>query len=119
VSTRSFIHIDDVSRATWAIAQQAPIGETYHISTDRVIAIKDLVSRMCDMLGCSFDEHVKVVGERLGKDSAYWLKSDKLRQGLGWTDQISLEQGLEETLHWAQSNREALTQQPMQYIHKP
>jgi len=119
VSTRSFIHIDDVSRATWAIAQQAHIGETYHISTDRVIAIKDLVSLMCDMLGCSFDEHVRVVGERLGKDSAYWLKSDKLRQALSWKDEISLEQGLEETLRWAQSNLETLTQQPMQYIHKP
>jgi dTDP-glucose 4,6-dehydratase len=41
VSTRSFIHIDDVSRATWQIAQHAPVGETYHISTDRIIAIKD------------------------------------------------------------------------------
>jgi dTDP-glucose 4,6-dehydratase len=74
---------------------------------------------MCVMLGCSFDEHVKVVGERLGKDSAYWLKSNKLRQELSWKDEISLEQGLEETLRWAQSNLEVLTQQPMQYIHKP
>jgi dTDP-glucose 4,6-dehydratase len=119
VSTRSFIHIDDVSRATWQIAQHAPISETYHISTNRIIAIKDLVALICDMMNASFDSHVKIVGERLGKDSAYWLNSTKLRAQLGWEEKIDLENGLEETLHWAQKNLETLKQQPMQYIHKP
>jgi dTDP-glucose 4,6-dehydratase len=119
VSNRSFIHIDDVSKATWQIAQHAPVGETYHISTVRSIAIKDLVLLICEKLNKPFDAHVKVVGERLGKDSAYWLKSEKLRSMLGWTDTISLEQGLDETLAWAQTNLAALSTQPMQYIHKP
>jgi dTDP-glucose 4,6-dehydratase len=118
VSTRSFIHIDDVSRATWKIAQHAPVGETYHISTDRIISIKDLVALLCDTLNKTFDTHVKVVGERLGKDSAYWLKSEKLRSKLGWTDTIGLEQGLDETVAWAQANLAALNTQPIQYIHK-
>ena len=119
VSTRSFIHIDDVSTATWQIAQHAPVGETYHISTDRTIAIRDLVSLICEKSNKPFDAHVKVVGERLGKDSAYWLTSTKLRSELGWTDTTSLEQGLDETLAWAQTNLAALTAQPMQYVHKP
>jgi dTDP-glucose 4,6-dehydratase len=119
VSTRSFIHIDDVSAATWQIAQKAAIGETFHISTDRIIAIKDLVVLICERLNKPFDAHVRVVGERLGKDSAYWLNSAKLRSQLGWTDRVSLEQGLDETLAWAQTNLAALSKQPMQYIHKP
>ncbi len=119
VSTRSFIHIDDVSRATWQIAQHAPVGETYHISTDRIISIKDLVALLCEKLNKPFDAHVKVVGERLGKDSAYWLKSEKLRSKLGWADTIGLEQGLDEPVAWAQANLAALNTQPMQYIHKP
>jgi len=118
VSTRSFIHIDDVSRATWAIAQQAAVGETYHISTDRIIAIKDLVAMICAMLSVRFDDHVKIVGERLGKDSAYWLNSTKIRKELGWHDTISLEDGLAQTLDWARKNLATLNQQPMQYIHK-
>jgi dTDP-glucose 4,6-dehydratase len=119
VSTRSFIHIDDVSNATWKIAQNAPIGETYHISTDSIIAIKDLVALLCDKLNKPSDAHVKIVGERLGKDGAYWLNSEKLRAKLGWADTIGLEQGLEETLGWAQANLVALRAQPMHYIHKP
>ncbi len=118
VSTRSFIHMDDVSQATWQIAQKAPVSETYHISTNRIISIRDLVETLCDMLNVSFEENVTVVGERLGKDSAYWLSSEKIHQDLGWKDQISLEQGLEQTIEWVQKNLEDLKIQPMQYIHK-
>jgi dTDP-glucose 4,6-dehydratase len=118
VSTRSFIHIDDVSRATWQIAQKASVGETYHISTDRIISIRALVEALCEMLKVSFEGNVSVVGERLGKDSAYWLSSEKLHQDLGWKDQISLEQGLAQTIEWVQKNLEVLKAQPLQYIHK-
>jgi dTDP-glucose 4,6-dehydratase len=118
VSTRSFIHMDDVSTATWSIAQHAPIGETYHISTDRIVSIRELVEIICARLGKSFSHCVEVVGERLGKDSAYWLNSRKLREGLGWQDQISLEMGIDQTITWVQSNLSALKQQPANYIHK-
>jgi len=118
ISTRSFIHMDDVSRATWQIAQKSAVGETYHISTDRIISIRDLVETLCGMLNVSFEKNVTVVGERLGKDNAYWLSSEKIHQDLGWKDQISLEQGLEQTIEWVQENLEELKIQPMQYIHK-
>ena len=74
---------------------------------------------ICEKLHQPFDAHVKVVGERLGKDSAYWLKSEKLMSKLDWVDTIGLEQGLDETLAWAQTHLAALNTQPMQYIHKP
>ena len=119
VSTRSFIHIDDVSVATWQIAQHAQVGETFHISTDRIISIKDLVTLLCDMLNKPFESHVKVVGERLGKDGAYWLNSTKLRSELNWSDSISLESGLQETIAWASSNVGVLQQQTRAYVHKP
>ena len=119
ISTRSFIHIDDVSRATWQIAQHAPAGETYHISTDRIISIKDLVTLIGKKLNLPYESHIKVVDERLGKDSSYRLDSTKLRSTLGWSDTISLEQGIDETAAWVQANLTALSGQPMQYIHKP
>jgi dTDP-glucose 4,6-dehydratase len=119
VSTRSFIHIDDVCAATWKIAQHARVGETYHISTNRIIAIKDLVSIICKKLRQPFDANVKLVGDRPGKDSAYWLKSAKLRSELGWTDIISLEQGLDETWSWVKTSLAALSTQPIRYVHKP
>ena len=118
VSTRSFIHIDDVSEATWKIAKEAPIGETYHISTNRIISIRELVETLCQMLRVNFEQAVDIAPERLGKDSAYWLNSDKLRK-LGWQDQITLEAGLSEVVEWAQKNLSQLKNQPVGYVHKP
>jgi dTDP-glucose 4,6-dehydratase len=118
VSTRSFIHMDDVSAATFLIAKDAPVGETYHISTDRIVSIRELVEMICVRLGKDFDQCVEVVGERLGKDSAYWLNSGKLRSALGWQDQVSLEVGIEKTTAWVQGNLAALQRQPATYVHK-
>ena len=118
-STRSFIHMRDVSDATWRIAQNGRNGDTYHISTNEVISIRTLVEKICIRLGVNFEDHVEIVGERLGKDSAYHLDSTKVREGLGWQEQVSFEKGLEDCVRWVQDNFDALKAQPYDYIHKP
>jgi dTDP-glucose 4,6-dehydratase len=117
-STRSFIHMRDVSDATWRIAEHGKNGDTYHISTDEVISIRDLVAKICTKLGARFENHIEIVSERLGKDSAYHLDSTKVRTELGWADQINLDAGIDECIAWVQGNLEALRNEPMDYIHK-
>jgi dTDP-glucose 4,6-dehydratase len=118
-STRSFIYMDDVSRATWVIANQGMVGETYHISTDQVISIRDLVALICAKLTKDFSACVEVVGDRLGKDASYELNADKLRNQLDWSETICLEDGIESVYQWVVQNLNALQQQPLKYIHKP
>ncbi|MFM9970256.1 MAG: GDP-mannose 4,6-dehydratase [Burkholderiales bacterium] len=118
-SRRSFIHMQDVSDATWRIATQAPIGETYHISTPEIVTVRELVERICKKLDAPFEQHVEVIGERLGKDAAYLLDSAKLRDSLGWKDSISLDAGLDDCIAWVKSNLEELKKQPFDYAHKP
>jgi dTDP-glucose 4,6-dehydratase len=59
-----------------------------------------------------------VVGERVGKDAAYQLNSDKIRRELGWTDHVSLEQGIEQTIAWVDASLETLKTLPQSYVHK-
>lgn len=119
VSTRSFIHMRDVSDATWKIMQDGRDGDTYHISTNEVVSIRQLVERICTKLGVPFEDHVEVVGERMGKDSAYHLDSTKLRDELGWQDRIDLDHGLDECIAWVRANIDELKAQPYDYIHRP
>jgi dTDP-glucose 4,6-dehydratase len=119
VSERSFIHIDDVSDATLRIACDGRNGEAYHIATTRQISIRALVEMICTRMGTTIDQVTEIVGERAGKDAAYWLNSSKLRDELGWRDQISLEQGIDETIAWIDRNLPALETLPQSYIHKP
>lgn len=117
-STRSFIHMKDVSDATWRIMLNGNNGDTYHISTSEIVSIRELVERICEKLGKPSEDHIEVVGERLGKDSAYHLDSSKLRNELGWCDRISLDQGLDECIRWVQQHFDALKSQNYDYVHK-
>lgn len=118
-SVRSFIHIRDVADGTLRVAEQAPPGEIYHFSTSQNISIRALVELIAKQLSIAFNKYVEVVGERLGKDAAYLLDSAKARETLGWQDQISLEQGIEETIAWVRDNLDILKKLPFDYIHKP
>jgi len=46
------------------------------------------------------------------------LDSTKARETLNWRDNISLEQGLDETIKWVEENLEELKGQPAEYVHK-
>lgn len=117
-SVRCFIHIVDVAKATYEIALRATPGETFHISTRQEISIRRLVKRIAEMTQVNFYDLVQQSDERLGKDEAYLLDSSKLRDQLDWQDQISLQEGLTETLEWIDQNQEHLKKQPQKYIHK-
>tara|TARA_R110000868_G_scaffold80875_1_gene229215 strand:+ start:14304 stop:15302 length:999 start_codon:yes stop_codon:yes gene_type:complete len=118
-SIRSFIDMRDVSAATLKIALSGTQGDTYHISTPRLISIRDLVEMIVKRLGKDMASAVEIVDERPGKDTAYMLNSDKLRGELGWVDKISLEIGIEDTILWAEKYIEELKQLPADYAHKP
>ncbi|PTY02888.1 dTDP-glucose 4,6-dehydratase [Opitutaceae bacterium EW11] len=118
-SVRSFIHIRDVASATLAIAQKAPAGETYHLSTPQFVSIRQLVETICRMMGADFSTVVEVTEDRPGKDAAYLLDSAKARKTLGWADTVSLENGLHETITWLNERFDEISRQPFDYIHKP
>jgi len=117
-SERSFIHMRDVSDATLRIMKQASAGEIFHIATNDSITIRNLVELICDLMDVRFEDHVDVAEERLGKDSAYLLDSSKVRNTLGWQDQVSLKEGVLTVLQWIDKNFDILKQQPLDYVHK-
>lgn len=118
-SVRSFIHISDVAAATYLVARKGVSGQTYHISTNETVTIRDLIERVARLTEVSFDQLAEVVGERLGKDSAYLLDSTRARTELGWEPQVDLASGLDDTLAWVDENRDFLSTVPAEYIHKP
>lgn len=117
LSERSFIHIEDVACATHKLMTDGKNGEIYHISTQRMVSIRGLVELICERLNVAFDGCVDIVGERLGKDQSYGLDAQKLHD-LGWSDQYSLEDGLEHVINWVQKNKLVLLEQSQDYQHK-
>ena len=118
-STRSFIFMDDVSEATYQLLDQGTIGDCYHISTNRIVSIYELVQLICEKLRFRIEDVVEIVEERKGKDNTYKLDSGKLRSELHWKDTVDLEKGIDITINWFKENLESLKKEPRKYIHKP
>jgi len=118
-SVRSFIHIRDVVDGILRSARNGTPGEIFHFSTTRNISIRSLVQMIAAQMQVPFEDHVEIVGDRLGKDSAYLLDSNKAKEKLGWEARIGLEQGIEESIGWVKGNLEELKKQSFDYIHKP
>ncbi len=118
-SVRSFIHINDIIDGTFRVCRHAPAGEIYHFATAKNISIYNLVKMIAEQLGVNLETSIEIVGDRLGKDFVYQLDSLKAKTELGWNDQVSLEQGIEETIGWVKDNMTVLNEQPLNYIHKP
>ncbi len=118
LSTRSFIHIRDVCRATFELMVSAQPGEIAHLSTKQIISIRDLVELIAKNTGVDINDFVEIGEERLGKDQTYMLDSTKVRENYNWSDEIGLEKGILETTRWVTDNLTVLNKQPQQYVHK-
>ena len=118
ISVRSFIHINDVANATLELASNAKPGTTWHLSTRDSISIIDLVKKIFLIVGSDFEQIVRIGEERLGKDQNYLLDSQSIRDKFKWSDNISLENGLNETFLWVKNNLSTLKKQSWNYQHK-
>ena len=115
---RSFIHIKDVCECTLKIMENAKAGEVYHLSTDTLHSIKNIVKIICERIGHDFENSIENVETRLGLDAAYILDSSKARQEFGWSPKIGLEEGIGEVIQWVNSNWDEISREPLEYVHK-
>ena len=116
-SNRSFIFIDDVSKALMLLLNRGKIGKTYHISTNNFISVKKLVSKVYVKMG-SKKTYIKNVNDRLGKDHSYKLSSNLIRKEMKWFPKIKLDDGLNKTIKWIEENFKTLKKHKSEYIHK-
>ncbi len=118
VAVKSYIHIRDVSAGTLSVMEQGKNGEIYHLSPETGVAVKDVVHEICQKMGVDFSTVTKKVAERLGQDQAYTIDSTKARKEFGWKPEISLANGIEQTVSWVQTAFSEISSEPLGYVHK-
>ncbi len=117
-SIRSFVFMDDVSKILFKILlDKKNIGQTYHISTDKFLSIRNLVLLILKILKKN-KRLIKNVKERDGKDFGYFLDTKKIKNKYKWKNETSIEQGLFQTISWIKENLNKINKLNLEYIHK-
>ena len=98
LNVRDWIHVLDHCRGIDTILKKGMPGEVYNIGANEEVANIDLVKRILDCLGKSY-ELITYVDDRLGHDRRYAINSGKLRI-LGWKPECTLEDTLGEVVEW-------------------
>jgi dTDP-glucose 4,6-dehydratase len=117
-SIRAFIHGYDVADGIILLIEKASPGEIFHFSTDKFLSIKDVVIKISKIIGIELEEFVKISEDRLGKDQAYLMSSEKAKKELGWSAKYSFDEGLLECFSWIKHNFKDIKNLPTNYVHK-
>lgn len=99
---RDFIHVADVVSAhSLALAYAEANPQKYHyfnISTEQPTKVIEIIKMVEKAIGKS--ANIKNFPERPGDPLVLVAKSNKAREQLNWTPQVSIEQGIQETVKY-------------------
>ena len=107
--TRDFTYVTDTVMGFIKIAESsACIGQEVNLGTGQEISIGDLVQRILTLTARSIP--VNVASERLrpaGSEVQRLLSDNRrVKELAGWTPQVSLDEGLRNTIEWVKRSRE-------------
>jgi len=101
---REWLHVRDHCRAIELVLERGREGETYNVGSGVEKSVEEIADAVLDLTGKP--ESLKtIVPDRPGHDRRYLLDATKLREELGWRDEIPFEEGLAETVRWYETNR--------------
>lgn len=117
-AVKSYIQIRDVSRGEEKIMLHGRIGQMYHLSPGKGVAVRDVVGVLCDKMGVDFGKAIETVKERPGQDAVYEIDSTLARGEFGWSPKVSLDEGLARVVSWIEENWKRIQSEPLEYRHR-
>jgi dTDP-glucose 4,6-dehydratase len=102
---RDWLHVSDHCAGIQLALEKGRPGEVYNIGGGRELTNRELTEVLLAATGRDWDGAVRYVEDRKGHDRRYSLSHDKISNELGYTPQVTFEQGIAETVAWYQENR--------------
>ena len=98
---REFLHVDDLAKAVGFAVRNRLEHNLYNVGSGIDLSIKDLAENIQKVVG----HHGVIQWDTTKPDGTprKWMDSSLLR-AVGWTPEISLEEGIRDTYEWFQQN---------------
>lgn len=102
---RDWIFVDDHIRGIMKILEHGTIGETYCLGGGHEITNIELTKTLLSILGKD-ESCINFVTDRPGHDRRYAIDFSKATRELGWTPEVSFEEGIRRTVEWYITHQE-------------
>ncbi|ATO27211.1 dTDP-glucose 4,6-dehydratase [Bacillus atrophaeus] len=103
LQVRDWLFAEDHCRAIKLILEKGTNGEVYNIGGGNERTNKELASAILKLLGCD-QELFAHVEDRKGHDRRYAINASKLKNELGWRQEVTFEEGIKRTVRWYTDN---------------
>jgi dTDP-glucose 4,6-dehydratase len=102
---REWLHVLDHCRAIELVLERGRPGETYNVGSGVEKSIEEIADAVLEHTGKPHSLKT-IVPDRPGHDRRYLLDSTKIREKLGWRDEVAWQDGIAQTVAWYAENRE-------------
>ena len=108
---RDWLYVEDHADALLLVLEKGALGRSYNIGGENELTNLDLVKTLCEILDRlqprkegSYADLITFVTDRPGHDARYAIDPSRIRNELGWWPSVTVEEGLEKTVHWYLDN---------------
>lgn len=105
---REWLHVNDHSIALIRTLFYGSSGQIYNIGSGQEISNVDLAREILKIMKKS-DDLIRKIPDSPSKEYRYAMNSYKIRNNLGWSSKISLEEGIKDTIRWYLTNKDTWT----------
>ena len=110
---RDWLYVEDHADALLLVLEQGAVGRSYNIGGENERTNLEMVETLCAILDRlsprdrgSYTELITFVTDRPGHDARYAIDPARIRDELGWRPSVTVEGGLEKTVHWYLDNED-------------
>lgn len=110
LNVRDWLYVEDHADALLLVCRTSKVGRSYNIGGHNERRNIDLVRTICALLderrpaGAPHERLITYVTDRPGHDLRYAIDATRIREELGWTPSVTVEEGLARTVDWYLAN---------------
>ncbi len=109
---RDWLYVEDHANALLTVLKKGQVGRSYNIGGENEVTNIQIVQKICVILNRlmpaqrPYQELIEFVADRPGHDQRYAINPSRIREELGWSPSVSLNEGLEKTVRWYINNED-------------
>ena len=110
-NVRDWLYVEDHAEALHTVVERGQPGRTYCVGGEAEARNIDIVHAICALMdemhpaGAPHDRLITFVADRPGHDERYAIDPSRIREELGWSPSLTLNEGLRRTVRWYLDNQ--------------